>query len=480
MKYRIISLSLLLSWVLVVNGCGTGGNQVAEGGISGTGITMGRISAFGSIIVNGIKFDTQGATFTRDNTSATSQNEYAVGEVVTIVGKVNADRKTGTAINVSFTDILEGPVTVKPPLLATTIQILGQTIHLNDLTVLHGFAALNDLNPGDVLEVSGFFDANNEIQASSLTLKNSSFAPLELKGRIKQLDPINKTFALNNLNVDYSSAIVLSDNGLLTNNQLVEVTSQVLINNTLFAKKVSPVTPVQLTAEDEFEIEGIVTNLDNTSTNIQFDLNNFHVITDDQTIFKDGVKNDIGLNVLVEVEGVINTDGTLLAESIELESIANLPIVEANIDAIDYQAKTLQLFGKTIKTNRFTILYDESQQMSHPFSFDQLRVGEYADAKIRILPDGSLLALRLSREDQETDYTFKTVVQNIDSNTFSFTLFNIPMISNAKTTYLDANELPISQAAFFAAVRQGISTVEVEGKPLGNNIIMTTAILVSP
>lgn len=480
MKHRINLPTLCLGALLILSGCGSSGNQVAEGGISGTGITMGRISAFGSIIVNGIEFDTQGATFIRDNNPASSQNEYAVGEVVTIVGHVNADGKTGTAAQVSFSDILQGTVTVKPPLLATSIQVLGQNIHSTDLTVFHGFRALSDLNPGDNIEVSGFFDANDEIQASSITLLNTNITPLELKGRIQQLNPIDKTFAVNGVTVNYNNALILTDNGLLTNNQRVQISSQVLINNTLFANKVIPIAPLELTGEDEFEIEGIITSLDNTGDNLQFNLDNLHVVTTNNTLFKDGIASDLQPNVMVEAEGVINADGTLLAESIELQAVDNLPIIETHIDAIDYQAKTVQLFGKTIKVSPSTIFYDESTQKARPFDFSQFTVGEYADAKLKILPDGSLLALRLSREDPETDYTFKTIIDNIDRNTSSFTLFNIPMISNANTVYLDANELPITQAAFFSSVTQGVSTVEVEGKPSGNSIIITDAILVKP
>ena len=55
---------LVLTAILAFNGCGGGGGGgdfMAGGGIGGTGVTVGAISGFGSVIVNDIDFDTRNA-----------------------------------------------------------------------------------------------------------------------------------------------------------------------------------------------------------------------------------------------------------------------------------------------------------------------------------------------------------------------------------------------------------------------------------
>ena len=50
-------LVLALTMLMACNGSG-GGDLLAGGGIGGTGISVGTISGFGSIIVNDVDFDT--------------------------------------------------------------------------------------------------------------------------------------------------------------------------------------------------------------------------------------------------------------------------------------------------------------------------------------------------------------------------------------------------------------------------------------
>jgi hypothetical protein len=91
--------AVLIVAVLTAAGCGGssgGGDSVSppppttpppppSGGIIRTGVAVGAgpITGFGSIIVNGITYDTSGATFTRDD-NPSSQDEFKVGETVII------------------------------------------------------------------------------------------------------------------------------------------------------------------------------------------------------------------------------------------------------------------------------------------------------------------------------------------------------------------------------------------------------------
>src|SRR5262249_25946903 len=84
-----------------------GGEETA--GIEGSGapvatsvVTTGRITGFGSIIVDGVEYATSGATIRIDDQSAT-EAQLHVGDVVTIKGTLNSDGVSGAAMDVSFT-----------------------------------------------------------------------------------------------------------------------------------------------------------------------------------------------------------------------------------------------------------------------------------------------------------------------------------------------------------------------------------------
>ena len=152
MKIRQLLTLLSLVWLLVA--CNASNNfQLAEGGIGGTGISAGPITAFGSVFVNGVEYNVDQATFTRNGQWVSGQQEYRIGEYVTVKGTVNADGITGNATEVNFNSDLQGIVTA----VSTdniTIGIMGQTIQVNSLTVFHGFNQLVDLAVGNVMEVS--------------------------------------------------------------------------------------------------------------------------------------------------------------------------------------------------------------------------------------------------------------------------------------------------------------------------------------
>ena len=100
------------------------------GGITRTGISFaaGPITGFGSVIVNGIRYDTSGAMFTKDGDPATQAN-FAVGHNVAITGTIDDDNTNAVAATVDFNDNVEGPVSSVDSV-AGIIVVLGQTVLL--------------------------------------------------------------------------------------------------------------------------------------------------------------------------------------------------------------------------------------------------------------------------------------------------------------------------------------------------------------
>ena len=404
MKIRQLLTLLSLVWLLVA--CNASNNfQLAEGGIGGTGISAGPITAFGSVFVNGVEYNVDQATFTRNGQWVSGQQEYRIGEYVTVKGTVNADGITGNATEVNFNSDLQGIVTA----VSTdniTIGIMGQTIQVNSLTVFHGFNQLVDLAVGNVMEVSGVRNAEHGLIASSITLLDSSYTgltPLEVKGLIQNLDANNKTFTMGNLLVDYSLAALDGFQQLnLQNGQYVEVkTLQGLSGNQLKASEVELKTEyLQLESGLEVELEGVITRFVSAT---DFSVNGQPIKLTNATKFEDGNLNALNLNEHIEVDGKIDANGVLIADEISLK-VANdksIQEIEGNITALDTQTHTIQMTNKIVITDTSTIWEDDSKNNISHMSFNNLQVGDYLEIKARLLVNGKFLALKLQRENPD-------------------------------------------------------------------------------
>ncbi|MBM4221940.1 MAG: hypothetical protein FJ170_08340, partial [Gammaproteobacteria bacterium] len=153
---------------LAAAGCGGGGGGVSAG-IDRLGVTTGSINGFGSIIVNGVRYNTTGASFTVDDNPG-GQDDLAVGQVVTIEWESSDNGTTFRARTVMYDDAVEGRITAIS-LVAGTFDVLGQTVRVDagtsfDSTISPG--ALSSLAVNDIVEVSGLADAQGVIRATRI------------------------------------------------------------------------------------------------------------------------------------------------------------------------------------------------------------------------------------------------------------------------------------------------------------------------
>ncbi len=102
---------------------------IDRGGIT---IAQGPITGFGSVIVNGVRYATSGASIIVDGASAT-EADLAIGQVVRVEGSVDANGTTGTATTIIFDDDVEGPVQ-SIDLATGRIVVLGQPVQTSAAT----------------------------------------------------------------------------------------------------------------------------------------------------------------------------------------------------------------------------------------------------------------------------------------------------------------------------------------------------------
>lgn len=397
-----ISLGTMLCTLL--SSCG-GDTLLSSGGIGGSGISnatsIGMITGFGSIWVNGVRYDVSNARFSRDGLSNVTQSDYRLGEIVTIRGSVNADGVSGIADSVEFDDVLEGTIS-QVNADGTTIHVLGETVLTDSRTISHGFATPAALQPGNVVEISGYRIAS-EIKATSITLKQTSFTPnqsvLEIKGTISNVNLTTQTFSLGQWIVEYSGASLSLINNTPQNGDYVEVKSmQAIQGNRLIA------TEVEL--EDEYptfgagedvELEGVVTAFTN---DLQFSVNGQPVVTNSSTRFEYGTSADIKLNSLLEVEGSINASGVLIATEVSIKQSDSdtQSELEGLILNIDQVSRTLILGTSTVLVDNNTRITEEVNDRYISLSFEDLRVNDEIEMYGSRLNDGRILALSIERE----------------------------------------------------------------------------------
>jgi hypothetical protein len=323
--FRVVPAIYSLFILTALTSCGSSGGPTAGGGVGGTGISVGPITGFGSVFVNGVEFSTTTETSITKNGSASDENDLRVGMVVAVQGTFDANGTSGTAEKIDFNDILEGPIqTGSIQTVDQSFMVMGQPVKTDSKTQYAVVTGFDDLKDGYVIEVSGLPQSNGTLLATYIELKSTSCSPgdeSEVKGTIRNLDATAKTFQIGNLMVDYS-AVHPEDlpSGGLSDGMFVEVkTTACYSSGVLTASQVEVQTQeIPSTEGTRVELEGFITQFLSPAN---FNVNGQPVSTTGATVYEPLGKtsNDLALNVQVEVEGHLNALGVLIADKISFD-----------------------------------------------------------------------------------------------------------------------------------------------------------------
>jgi hypothetical protein len=288
----------------------------APAGIQGSGfrsmIAVGTVTSVdsGTISVDGSSYSTGSASVDIDDEPG-SKGQLRVGDVVTLSGSADGGQVPATAERIDFSSNVRGPVS-NIDLLGGTIEVLGQTVRTTPDTVFSGplkLPALAGILLGDVIEVSGFGNAEGEIVASRIDAKAAN-TPLRVVGSVHSLNPTQKTFSINSLVINFAGGHL---QGTLTEGANVSVeasaSSPSLI---LLATKVTLRVPLVAQASSEGRIEGIITNLPSST---YFEINGLPVAITSQTRLNSNAR--LSLDSAVRVTGHFTSGGVLVAERVQ-------------------------------------------------------------------------------------------------------------------------------------------------------------------
>ena len=209
---------------------------------------------------------------------------------------------------------------------------MGQQVTVTPTTVFEfnvgSITSVDQIAPGNVVEVSGFADGAGSIEATRIEVKAADLTEyladhdaIEVKGVISGLDTNAFTFQLGGVTIDYSGASL--PQGGLANNLYVEVRRISGIDSGtghLIASEVGLEDDGRYGYEghegERLEIKGTISSdFDGTT----FQVNGTTVVVTDTTEFGNITVEELLTGTPVKVEGEFNAEGQLVADSIEAQ-----------------------------------------------------------------------------------------------------------------------------------------------------------------
>jgi hypothetical protein len=470
--------------------------QVAEGGMGGSGISQGPITGFGSVFVNGIEHFLTSATIVVNGDEA-GDADLKLGMIVRVAGAVDSAAGTGDATEIEYEQNLEGPVDSIDPS-TDSLVVLGQLVVIDGLTVFDGVVDLADLEvlvdatPGVyMVEISGLVDGNSVIHATRIEVEVDS-GSYELTGTISSHNGASMMFDIIGQPIDYNDVVIgqsIDYSAVL----MPEVPGGVLVDG-LFVRVEgtrddgadTPMWAVSVQADDlspeaeigeELEVEGFTSAFPFSDfSSSQFLVSGQPVRTSAQTQYEHGVISDLANDVHIEAEGYVASDGVLDANEISFKGKTSLRgelgeyEIYANIEAVYESVGTITVFGESIVINASTQLEDERDELVF-FDITDLAVSDRIELKVfRDTSNGELIAESLHRKDNKdapAEVTLEGPADAVDAGLKAVVVLGVLITTNPETDYPDSD----AGAFFTAAAQLADASIEAKGTLVGATIL---------
>ncbi len=366
-------VSALVLAVALVAGCGGG---VGEGGTGG--YASGPITGFGSVIVNGVRFDDASASVVDGDGVARSRDALRLGMTVEIAG-TDIGTTTGVATSIRYDSELLGLVdsTVDPA--TGSFTLLGQRVLVDSATVFdESVGGLAAVRKGQMLEVYAVFDPAAASYRATRVGPAAGTATPHVRGLVAQADTSARTLRIADIGYSYSSASgVPADIGAGQYVRL-NLSSNVPSSGRYGVQAFGTAVPT-LPDSDKGSLKGLISSFVSARS---FSVNGRPVDASAAT-FSNGTAG-LAVGVRVEVEGAVRS-GTLKATKVSIDSDAqqNNQTFELHgaITAVSPALKLFTLRGITVSTARSDLVYANGTAAA-------LVVGRQVEVKGKLSSDG--------------------------------------------------------------------------------------------
>ena len=287
--------------------CGGGGSSSTTSSAAATAssakdVASGTVTGFGSVIVEGVKYDDDQAKVTLEHDASAPKSGSLADVKLGMQVEIQASA-SGQASTVVVSSEVIGTIASKT---SDGFVVAGQTVKVSSdastPTVFEGAAGLADLAVNDRVEVPGQRDSSNAILASRIERKDPSSALIiRVAGSVSNLDASAKSFSLAGLTVNFSAASrIVPANATLANGQRVAVWSDTAPAGVALTAKSIVVKSTAPNNNDLLRIGGRIATLNFAAKT--FKLDGFDVDASAAT-FLNGSVNDLANGRKIRVMG---------------------------------------------------------------------------------------------------------------------------------------------------------------------------------
>jgi len=471
-NYALVMAVALL--VMTFASCGGGGSSGGSGGSDNNDSiemamdkpisSVGVITSFGSVVVNGVHYNSDSSKISIDGVDGT-ENGLTIGMEVKILGRLSEDEAEGEADSIEYNPHIRGVIETID-LVALRFVVLGQTIITDELTNFEGFE-FSELKVGDRVEVSAQMDEDGNWIAGFVELEDGIDTLMHIRSEITNLNLENSSFTAGDLTIDFSLAeIKNAPEGGLINGLKVKVESDALpMDGVLLATEIKVETEFDDSNSDDgrhYHIEGTITVFDSSTV---FTVNGQSVMTNSTTRYIQGDENSLELGIKIKVKGIRDQDSVLVAEQIYINKPGVLKMKGA-VEAVDVPAGTLTLLGVAINVNDQTHFKDHSSHDNKRLSLDDFVIGDGIELKGFVQSDGTILAKKIERESfsgeshEDEELELIGFVSSVEQPTF--VINDVTITTSEETEFEGLDDELLTQEQFFSLLEED-TYVKVEG-----------------
>ena len=475
MALERMAMFITMLCVLVISACGggSGGGSSQSAGIGGTGVStakgtvQGKVTDFGSIYVNGVKFNTDDSLFFVDGNAGATQDDLAIGMIVTLTVETSKGVYTGKALEVAYDAEIQGPVAATPVDIGggqKTFKVFGQTITIDDSETVFEDTTFATLDANDVVEISGYRTSATDIVASYVEWKETLIdgSEVELRGTVSNYDALNMEFTLDGFLITFDGFTDIDVEGGLSNGVYVEVEGEYqLVGPSVLATEIEEQDEGLGDDLDEVELQGPISEYNGID---DFKINGQQVDASLAELKPANAEALLANGVEVEVEGDI-VGGILMADELEVEEIeVKLSAFVFSVDAANnrFEVEYTGVAGSIlVNTNAETEFEDEGLPIS---SVADLVAGDFVAVE-GIESAGAVTAAVVERMDS-TDPDDSELEGRVSTFSVpplpSVTVLGIAFPTNVGTRFKDGSKT-ISETKFYARIKPG-DRVEIKDK----------------
>lgn len=353
------SIAALAALLLAAACGGGGGGDMPQ---PNQAFTQGTIMGFGSVIVNGVRFDDSSAQVVDDDGQPHGKSDLKLGMTVEVDSSgIDHGSNSAKANRIRFGAAIVGPVSaISAGTTPKTLTVLDQIVEVGDTTVFDDSLAngLASINVGDVLSIHALFDAASGHYLAKRIEPKPAATVFKLRGIVADLDTTAKTFMIGGATIDFSGIAAANLPASFANGMKVRVQLNTAKNAGGQWVAIS-IRADERRMEDvnEAEVHGTISDFTSTAS---FSVNGLPVDAS-KAAFPDGTAG-IVLGASVEVEGAI-VNGVLVASKVELERMhmnedRNRNELHGPISNLDTTAKTFVVRGVTVTYDTATVFKD--------------------------------------------------------------------------------------------------------------------------